>query len=336
MTIGLERNNLMHEPILHHYWGSPYAEKVRSLFGYKKLSWRSCEIPVTPPRSNLARIFGGFRRTPILQLGADFICDTRLIAEVIESLAPEPSLAPKQNEALSQLICYWAEPRVFALVGPARFRNAEDVEGIFDGKVTLDQFRSDRMPFMHPVYDAARFGRLNASAWDHLNRYMETLESFFAAGPRFIGGDRPAFGDFSAYHTVWWLRAPPAQTEFLSCYPAIAGWADRMAAIGHGSYRNIDDDSALATAIAAKHEERRFSSPWQEQQDRRMGREVEIVPDDYGKDPVDGTIVAMSSRHVTIEREAVDIGMVRVHYPRVGYEIVTKSAATGRSQPRND
>ncbi len=319
-----------HQPILHHYWGSPYAEKIRLLFGYKNIEWRSCEIPVTPPRPNLARVLGGFRRTPVLQLGADFICDTRLIAEVIDDITSEPTLKPSRNYALSQMVSYWAEPRVFALVGPVRFRNVEDVDGVFDGKVTLEQFSTDRMPFMHPVYDASRFGKLNASSWDHLRRYMETLETFFAEGHSFIGGDRPAFGDFSAYHNVWWLRIPPAQTEFLARFPAIARWADRVAAFGHGVFESIGDEGAAAAAIAALSANDSLRLSWDEQPDRRMNRHVDIVADDYGRDPIDGRVVAMTDRHLTIERNAEGIGKVRVHFPRVGYEVVARPLSDDR------
>lgn len=73
----------MSDLILHHYWGSPYAEKIRLLLGYKELQWRSLEIPVIPPRDSLQCVFGAFRRTPVLQIGADFFCDTRLIARCI-------------------------------------------------------------------------------------------------------------------------------------------------------------------------------------------------------------------------------------------------------------
>lgn len=48
----------MTELILHHYWGSPYAEKVRLALGYKHAGWRSREITVTPPRPSLAPILG--------------------------------------------------------------------------------------------------------------------------------------------------------------------------------------------------------------------------------------------------------------------------------------
>jgi glutathione S-transferase len=307
-------------PILHHYWGSPYAEKIRLLLGYKKIDWLSCEIPVTPPRPNLAQVLGPFRRTPVLQLGADFICDTRLIAEAIDEFVPQPSLRTPANQALSQMICYWGEPRVFALFGPVRFRTAEDIAGAFNGAVSADQFGADRLPFMHPVYEAHRFGKIRASSLDHLRSYMDTLEVFFAGGDDFIGGVTPTFGDFSAYHTVWWLRMPPDHSEFLADYPAIKRWADRMAAFGHGTHRAIDDDDARQMMSRGGTA---FQPDWTPRADRRLGQIVEIVPDDYGKNPVEGKVVAMTDRHVTIERATADMQTVRVHFPRMGYEIVT-------------
>ena len=86
--------------ILHHYWGSPYAEKIRRILGYKKLTWRSLEITPTPPRPSLEPIFGGFRRTPVLQIGSDYFCDTRLIAEVIDREVPSPSLDTEAGRVL--------------------------------------------------------------------------------------------------------------------------------------------------------------------------------------------------------------------------------------------
>jgi glutathione S-transferase len=40
---------MTHEIIFHHYWTSPFSEKVRLAFGIKKLSWRSVDIPNMMP-----------------------------------------------------------------------------------------------------------------------------------------------------------------------------------------------------------------------------------------------------------------------------------------------
>jgi hypothetical protein len=93
-----------------------------------------------------------------------------------------------------------------------------------------------------------------------------------------------------------------------------------MAAFGHGTHRAIDDDDARQMMSRGGTA---FQPDWTPRADRRLGQIVEIVPDDYGKNPVEGKVVAMTDRHVTIERATADMRTVRVHFPRMGYEIVT-------------
>jgi len=73
----------MNPLILHHYPVSPFAEKVRALLGFKKLAWQSVLIPMMMPKPDVVALTGGYRRTPILQIGADVYCDTALIARVL-------------------------------------------------------------------------------------------------------------------------------------------------------------------------------------------------------------------------------------------------------------
>jgi hypothetical protein len=68
----------MSELILHHYPTSPFAEKARLLLGFKGLSWRSVHISPVMPKPDLTALTGGYRKTPVLQIGADIYCDTSL------------------------------------------------------------------------------------------------------------------------------------------------------------------------------------------------------------------------------------------------------------------
>ena len=68
----------MTEVILHHYPMSPYAEKVRKALGIKRLAWRSVTIPVIMPKPDLMPLTGGYRKTPVMQIGADIYCDTQM------------------------------------------------------------------------------------------------------------------------------------------------------------------------------------------------------------------------------------------------------------------
>ena len=69
----------MTDIILHHYDTSPYAEKVRTGLGLKGLAWASVELPQIMPKPNLTALTGGYRKTPVLQFGADIYCDSQLI-----------------------------------------------------------------------------------------------------------------------------------------------------------------------------------------------------------------------------------------------------------------
>ena len=80
----------MTDMILHHYETSPYAEKVRLGLGLKGLAWASVEIPVIMPKPDLTALTGGYRKTPVLQIGADLYCDSQLIMRELERRHPSP------------------------------------------------------------------------------------------------------------------------------------------------------------------------------------------------------------------------------------------------------
>ena len=90
----------MADLILHHYPTSPFAEKIRTILGFKKLAWKSVIIPQIQPKPDVVALTGGYRKTPILQIGADIYCDTTLICDVLEHLAPAPALYPAQGKGL--------------------------------------------------------------------------------------------------------------------------------------------------------------------------------------------------------------------------------------------
>ncbi|HEY6511752.1 MAG TPA: glutathione S-transferase family protein [Burkholderiaceae bacterium] len=312
--------------ILHHYSLSPYAEKARLMLGYKGASWRSVEVSPLPPRPGLQPVLGGYRRIPVLQRGADFFCDTRLMAEVLDSVTPLPPLFPPEARALSMLIANWAEPRAFVMMGPVRFESREDVQPLLEAGIHPGDFLRDRAPFMAPAVDTRRSGSVRGSARDHVVIYLGVVDELLrAAGGKYLCGSKPSAADFSAYHTLWWLRQPPQRDAVLQRFPALREWADRLAAIGHGRFEPMTPDEALHDVKAAQGE-----APWQPAwpvvDDERLGQEMVLNADDYGRDPIGGTVSAVSDRHVTLTREAPGLGTVRVHFPKVGYELSAAAA----------
>jgi glutathione S-transferase len=311
----------MTEWLLHHYALSPYAEKARLLLGHKRLAWGSVEVPVVPPRPMLQQVLGAFRRIPVLQCGADFFCDTRLLPHVLDAAHPERPLMSPQTRALSTLIAQWAEPRVFLMMGPVRFESRDDLQSLREGGVHPGDFLRDRAPFMAPAIDTERSGTVRDSARDHVVSYLDVLEQLLGGGQAFLCGDAPCAADFSAYHTVWWLRAPPRRDALLQRFPALCAWADRIAAIGHGTPEPRTSEDALQAARAAQSHPA-WQPDWPAVDDARLNQQVTVLPDDYGRDPLSGTLSAVSDRHVTVTRAVPGLGTVRVHLPKVNYEVV--------------
>jgi glutathione S-transferase len=70
----------MTDIILHHYDASPFTQKALRMLGLKKLEWRSVETPMLLPKPDLVCLTGGYRGTPVMQIGADIYIDSQRIA----------------------------------------------------------------------------------------------------------------------------------------------------------------------------------------------------------------------------------------------------------------
>src|SRR6201985_1281583 len=98
----------MTDIILHHYDVSPFSEKVRLLFGLKGLEWKSVIQPVIMPKPDLIPLTGGYRRIPVMQIGADIFCDSQIILRELDRRFPEVSLTPANGGAPYGL-GFWAD-----------------------------------------------------------------------------------------------------------------------------------------------------------------------------------------------------------------------------------
>jgi glutathione S-transferase len=307
----------MSDIILHHYALSPYSQKLRSLLGYKRFAWRSASVPMVPPRPELSAMTGGFRRIPILQAGADLICDSNLAVRVIEELLPQPALAPSPfDHAVSRL---W-EPRQMIYLGPIRFRNRSDVATGFSSEAELIAFRADRAPFMAPATDISKGVEFAPSALAHVRHQATWLEDTLD-GRDYLGGAAPSHADFSGFHGFWWLKPASAKPDLFSDFPRLWAWVDRMEALQAGAEGSpISQTEAFAAAGNAQPSLQLPNAPLPT--DPKPGARVSIVSDDYGKDPVIGDLVSISPDHVSLRRETAEAGTLHLHFPRWGYRVI--------------
>jgi glutathione S-transferase len=223
--------------ILHHYDTSPYSEKVRTGFGLKGLAWASVELPVIMPKPNLTALTGGYRKTPVLQIGADIYCDSQLIMGELERRYPTPSFYPAGRGAADAL-AWWAEKTTFLPAVSIVFAKRPEVlpEGFLEDRVKFSGRNIDPIAMMAAV----------PNLLDQLRAHFDWLDQTLADGRSFLQGPAACLADLAAYHPVWFLRQNFGSAAApLDGFPRLLTWAERIAAIGHGSRSQMSAQQAL-------------------------------------------------------------------------------------------
>ncbi len=295
------------ELILHHYEISPYAEKIRLVMGFKGLAWRSVLIPVVMPKPDLTALTGGYRLTPVLQVGADIYCDTKVIARRLERERPSPTLYPEGAAAAERALSFWAETIFMDFVTVAF-----SIEGFFP-----PDFIADRQKMVPGGVDFALAQQLRPSRLDHVRAKLDVLDRQLADGRPYLLGKATSLADLSAYHSLWAMRPIPAMAPLLAPFEHLAAWMERIAAFGHGERQEMDGQEAVEIARASKPTTR----PGRDTGDpngRKPGDRVQVFPEAYGRDPVAGELVWSDAHEIAIRRVDERAGEVVVHFPREG------------------
>jgi glutathione S-transferase len=302
--------------IFHHFQSSPFSEKIRLIFGYKKLAWKSVIVPVIMPKPDVVALTGGYRRTPILQIGADIYCDTALIADVLERIAPLPTLYPVASAGVARTLAQWADSTLFWTVIGYTFQPA-GLQSMF-GHLTPEQmkaFAADRA-----ILRGSAPRMAVAEATGQLQEYLRRLEQMLIGGEPYLLGGLPTIADFSVYHPIWYLRNAKAVAGILDAAPKLLAWADRMAALGHHEFKTISSEQALAIASDSKPAAT-AGLPFVDTHGVVLGDRVAIQPTDYGVDPVEGELVLAGDNEFAVQRADERAGTVVVHFPRVGFQL---------------
>jgi glutathione S-transferase len=303
----------MAEIILHHYSTSPFSEKVRIVFGLKNLAWRSVEIPVIMPKPDLMPLTGGYRRTPVMQIGADIYCDTQIILRELQRRFPALPLTPAGHEGVAEALAFWADRTLFwSAVGV--------VMGTIGDKLP-EAFHKDRAEFSGRPFDPARLKAMAPAAAGQLHAGLVHVESMLADGRAFLLGAQPSLADVAVYNPVWFvLKRLGAPVPPLDRLPKIVAWAGRMERIGHGQRTDMTAAEALDVAERAEPD----APAGVEDGDPsglRAGMRVSVTPDDTGKVPVSGQLVTLNAREIALRRSDERVGTVVVHFPRAGFVV---------------
>ncbi|MEM1403434.1 MAG: glutathione S-transferase [Pseudomonadota bacterium] len=308
----------MSELILHEYPASPFSEKIRALFGYKQLAYRSVEIPVIMPKPDLTALTGGYRKTPVMQVGADIYCDTALIAQVIEDTKTSPAVLDETRGAVAVAAARWTDSDFFRVcVGMVFKPKAVASNPRFQDPAVVEAFLKDRAALTAGAPNLAMpEARAEAAFLEHLERMDKTLSAL-----PYLGGDSPSILDFSTWHCLWFVYAQPVLREYFSSASAVQIWMKRMAEFSQrGESISLSGEEAIE--IAGNSEPQGFDAA---EIDHASGLSVDqtvaVMPTDYGFQPVTGTLQRLTEDVITIARNDDRAGRLHVHFPRYGFEV---------------
>jgi glutathione S-transferase len=303
----------MSDIILHHYPMSPFAEKARLLLGSKQLAYRSVTIPRIMPKPDVVALTGGYRRTPIMQIGADIYCDTALIARKFEQIQPSPSLYPREHAAAIHALSQWADSTLFNIAVVIAFQPTV-IAASFASEEDMKVFVADRAALRKGA--AARRMTL-PEAKPALTVFLTQLDTQLSDGRQYLFGSALSAADFSVYHPLWFIQVRPLIVGELAPYKNVLAWMDRIAAIGHGAPSAMDSAEAVEIANRATA----HVKPESDLDAFKVGDAVEILPTDYGLDPVAGELVVCNKEEFAVRRRDPRAGEVIVHFPRLNYEV---------------
>jgi glutathione S-transferase len=302
--------------ILHHYPQSPVTEKVRVILGIKSLHWHSVEIPRLPPKPDLMPLTGGYRRTPVMQIGADIYCDSQCIIGELERRYPEPSIFPGDSKGLAWGVSRWTDGPIFTSAIAVVLGTADKLPADFAADRGRLYFGAD--------FDLATIqSRVNESL-AQIRGQLQWFEQHLETGKEFLSGPEPGLVDALCYYLIWFIRGRWAGgPEFLNQFGNLIEWEQRIFSIGHGHSVKMNSTTALDIAKAANPLTPQNPDP-EDPCELKPGMTVSIVPEgDGGDPPVIGELINLSCESVAITRHDQHVGNIVVHFPRVGYRVVS-------------
>lgn len=304
----------MTTPILHHYEFSTFSEKIRTALGAKQLAWKSVEIAGLPPRPLLTPLTGGYRRAPVLQIGADIYCDTHAILRALEILKPSPSLFPKDKEGLIRGIGFaWERNMWIPTIG---------VLVHFIGEHIPPEFIKDRKEGYLGI-DISKTAM--AGQFEEHVQFVSAQIAWLAqclSNQSYLLGEQLSAADLACWQTIYLLRKNcPPDVDTLLNLGSILPWYDRITSIGHSNSSVMTAEEAFEVAKTSKPAAIKHLGSTQLPQGIDIGNKVSITPEDNARVPVVGTLVGCDAFIAVIHRHDDVAGDLHIHFPRLGYTL---------------
>ncbi|MEL6781087.1 MAG: glutathione S-transferase [Pseudomonadota bacterium] len=303
--------------ILHQYETSPFSEKIRLALRLKNLAWCAVDAPVIMPKPDQVTLTGGYRRTPIMQIGADVYCDTAIILRELERRFPMPSLTLPGHEGLSAMVGAWSDRLWFQASVAVIFGEI--------GEHVPEDFKEDRTALSGRDFDTEAMKAVAPMMRDQWRSQLMWIEERLSGGKGagaglYLVGMKPGLVDVHAHMNMWFVKrnVPDFIETCFETAPLARAWYERLEEAEGQAPEMVSGSDAVAIAKQAAPRLVAASTS-HEALNLAPGDDVAIAPDDYGKDWVTGELVHADAQRVIVQRIDETAETLHVHFPRAGY-----------------
>ncbi|KIW04495.1 uncharacterized protein PV09_04252 [Verruconis gallopava] len=283
------------------------------------------------PREVLAKLGVRYRRIPVMAIGKDIYCDSRMIISKLEKLYPENTLGA--SSPIEQAFEYLLENFIND-AGP--FLRAAQM---IPPSLISPEFAKDRSEMTGRVFEAQGRERQRPEAMAHVRMYFNLFETkILADGRKFISGtDEPRLGDIHAAWNLDWavglaqLKQEGEKGDLFTReqYPKVFAWLDRYKAFvasvheKDGRAETIGIEETVRKVLSSKYAEPEGDVDALDPLQLKKGQLVEMFPTDSGMNHHDkGELLSISADEVVVKSEVPGgKGHLRIHYPRTNFSI---------------
>ncbi|KAB2571259.1 hypothetical protein BFW01_g12678 [Lasiodiplodia theobromae] len=327
------------EIVLFHYPFSPYARRITWYLQLRGIAFAQCIQPMTMPRPDLRELGIAYRRIPLMAIGRDVYCDTRLILRKLEERFPDGALGASGSDhrAIERLLDRWTtDAGVFAraatLIPP-------DTPALQDPK-----FAKDREEFSGRSWSKEAMIRARPESLVYIRDAFALLEETLLADGRewILKTSTPSLADIEAIWPFDWLvemkGALPASVISERQFPKVYAWIERFrgalrAAKSSGPKPvTLKGAQAVSFVSGANLAECGGHIDAADPLGLVKGQEVEVWPIDSGFQHRDrGTLVSLTPVEMVLaSRTQAGGSEVHIHFPRWGFRIAGARGAAAK------
>ena len=307
----IETMNMAITLILHQYDISPFSQKAQKMMGLKGLSWQSVEMPMIAPKPDVEALTGGYRGTPVLQIGRDVFIDNWMIARALDEFDASGPAINAQGELREAALYAWSE-RLFT---PLLHAALAAYQSEWNAEFLADRKR---------VFPDVDFDTLDASDPDRRSQvraYLGTVEAQLGLGQGFLGGAQADSWDIHVWGMVWMIHsALPTLMPIVESLPWLTDWYERMSALGTGDREDAKIDIAWQ-ALKEGPTRPLPDTPAQEPLAKWVGELVDISAGSADRGSASGRLLAVDQEQVVLAVEPIPGESAQVWFPRFGYHL---------------